>query len=440
MARTRGGNGRGRARRHHEALPTRRLVAADTAKAVALAVLLGCAVALMLDCAAMLVALAAVPEPALGSTERLGRGIVAASAGGIVLVGLLLGVLATAARFALGAFYAGLPAKTAELRDTVLVRGQLSRTPSTPAIVSLIGLGSLALLAVIPCLVLAAEYGGRLDDELSRAQFWPWAVASGALLAAVLACAAGVWLLVLRDRRWWQRLGSQLPTGVVGDRGPATRITTRAMRRAERRGWGALDRVAQAGRIAVAIGAGVVFLGVYLRQPGLYADPVAYAPEVERVIDAGTVVGAVVLALGILVLAVTGVLAFRRTAAALRRAGAGDWPAPGDAALLRSATTSLVGAATTLLIWWTVCGVAAAGWWFAALVETPADGSAAALEPPSFGEAAPFLAGWLAVGILLVAARAVLEARGPALRNRFGYEPPSEPDDREYPDLPLFGQ
>ncbi|GAA2451534.1 hypothetical protein [Agromyces soli] len=440
MARARGGNGRRRARRHHEALPTPRLIAAESAKAVAQGLLLGCAVALLLDCAAMLLALAVVPDAALGSTERLGRGIVAAAATGLVLVGVLLGVLASAARFALAAFYAGLPPKTDTLRDTVLVRGQLARTPSTPASVSLIGLGSLALLALIPCVALAAEHGGRLDDELSRAQFWPWAVAAGALLAAVLVCAAGVWLLVLRDRRWWQRLGSQLPKGVVGDRGPATRITTRAMRRAERRGWGALDRVAQAGRIAVAIGAGVVFLGVYLRQPGLYADPVAYTPQVERVIDAGTVVGAVVLALGILVLAVTGALAFRRTTAALRRAGAGDEPALEDPALLRSATTSLVGAATTLLVWWTVCGVAAAGWWFAAAVTTPADGSAAALRLPSFGEAAPFLAAWLAVGVLLVAARAVLEARGPALRNRFGYEPPSEPDDREYPDLPLFGQ
>jgi len=35
--------------------------------------------------------------------------------------------------------------------------------------------------------------------------------------------------------------------------------------------------------------------------------------------------------------------------------------------------------------------------------------------------------------------RVVLDAKAPGLRNRLGYQLPSEPDDSEYPNLTVYG-
>lgn len=426
---------------HHEARPTRRLVVADALKSVVGTALIGCAVALMLDTAAMLVALAVIPDAALPATERIGLGIVAASAAGILVFGLLYGFLATAARLALGAFYAGLAPKTAQLRDTLAVRGQANPDPYAPATASTITVGSLALLAAIPCIVLAAEHAGRLDDELHRAVFTQWVIWAGVLIATAGICAASVWLFSLLSRRWMDRTGSRLPKGALGDRGPSVRITTRAQRRAERRFRHPLDWAAWAGRVLVAVGAGLVFLGVYLRQPGLYAEQITYSADVERVIDAATAVGGALLAAGILVVAATGILAVWNTVRALRRAGDGLEDARReDRTRVRAATATLANTATAALIWWTVGGIVAVGWWFANVIETPAHGTATALAFLWPAAPAVLLVGWIALGLLLIGGRIALEAVSPNVRNRFGFTPPSEADDREFPNLAQFGQ
>lgn len=431
----------GHGRSHSEAIPTRRLVIIDAVKSIVVAALVGCAVTLMLDTAAMLIAIAVVPDDAQSATERLGRGIVAASAAGILVLGLLSGYLTAAGRLALGSFYAGLPPKTDQLRDTLIVRGQVNPAPYAPASASTIVLGSFALLAAIPCIVLAAEHAGRLDDELHRAEFAQWATWAGVLLAVTVACSVMVWMFSMLNRRWAVGTGSQLPKEVLGDRGPSARITTRAQRRVERRSWRPLDWAAWTGRVLVAAGAGIVFLGVYLRQPGLYAEQISYSADIELVIDTATAVGGVLLGVGILMVVVTGILAFRQTIRALRRASDGlALTHDDDRMRVRAATTTLTNAATASLIWWTVCGIVAAGWWFATHVDTPADGGAAALPFPWPVSPTLLLVGWLALGVLLIGARIALEAVGPTARNRFGYTPPSEADDREFPNLPLLGQ
>lgn len=84
-----------------------------------------------------------------------------------------------------------------------------------------------------------------------------------------------------------------------------------------------------------------------------------------------------------------------------------------------------------------MCTVSVIGWWFANHVHTSADGAAAAIPLPV---SASLLIGWGVIGLLLVAARVALEAVGSVVRNRFDYDVPSVPDDREYPDLAHFGQ
>jgi len=435
----RGGRNRVREHSHQEASPTQRLVVVDAAKRITADALVGSAVALAFVIVAMVVASAVLPETSRPSADRVGRGIVAASAVGIVGFGLLYGYLGSAARLALAAFYTGLTEKGRELRDTVTVRGQASRSPYGTASASTMILGSASLLAAVPCVVLAAEHAGRLDDELHRTEFTRWAVWAGIFLVVTGVCAAGVWGFAVLNRRWAARTGPLLPAGVLGDRGPAARITTRAQRRVERRSWQSLDWSAWTGRVLVSVGAGLVFLGVYLRQPGLYADRSSYSAGTERLIDLGTVTGGILLVLGLAVVAVTGGVTFKRTLDALRRATA-DTVASAERALARAGTTMLSNAASVALIWWTVGSIVALGWWFSNQVRTSADGDAAAVPLPGPFASGVFLVGWALVGLLLVAARVALEHFGPTLRNRFGYQIPSEPDDREYPNLTLFGQ
>jgi len=430
---------------HEEALPTRRVVAIEAVRASVVAALLGCAVLLILDTLFMLVADALVGVLAGGTADnlgRLGRGVVAATAAAIVALGLLAGFLATAGRFALAEFLARLDPKDRRLRDTMRVRGQVSPSPFGPAIVSVLVIGGLALLAAVPCIVLAAEYGARPDDELSRAEFGPWLAWSVALVAVVLLATAAVWWLAVRNRRWAAEAATRFPRGVVGDAGPAVRVTSRPQRRAARRGWTFRDWLGWCGTVFVLAGAGLVFLGVYLHQPGLYADPIRYAPDVERFIATGTTVGGVVLGLGLLILLATGLGSAGRVVAALRRATVDPAAVTDDDRReVRSATTSLAGTLTAAQAFWAALGALAAGWWFAATVETPADGASASAPEllAGFGGTLLLIV-WLLCGIGLVVAQFALNAKGPALRNRFGYELPSEADDREFPDLPLFGQ
>lgn len=437
-ARNRDGRSRPGKHSHEEALPTRRLVLADAAKAITGDALAGCGIALGFITFAMLVASAVVPEALHPVIDRAGRGIVGAAAVGILVVGLLYGYVAAVARLALGAFYAGLGSNARQLRDTLTVRGHASPAPYAPALASTLILGSLMLFAVLVCVILAAEHRGRLGDEVHRAEFTVWAVWAGVFAVMTACCAAAGWMFSVLNRRWQAGAGSLLPKGVLGDRGPSVRVTTRAQRRAQRRSWRPLDWSAWVGRLLVGVGGGVVFFGVYLRQPGLYADRITYSNNTERVIDGATLAGGALFVLGMLIVTGAGVLAFGLTIRALRRASTDSTRvSDDDRRRIRAATRTLSNTASAAMAWWTVCTVSVIGGWFANHVQTPADGTAAAVPLPV---PASLLIGWGVIGLLLVAARVALEAVGPVVRNRFGYDVPRVPDDREYPDLANFGQ
>ena len=423
---------------HEEALPTPRLVLTDAAKVITGDILVGCGVTLGFVTFAMLVATAALPDALQPAADRVGRGIVGAAAAGILVVGLVYGYIATAARVALGAFYAGLGSKARQLRDTLIVRGQASPAPYAPASASTLILGSITVFAVLVCVILAAEHRGRLEDEVHRAEFTVWAVWAGVFAAVTACCAAAGWLFSVLNRRWRARMGSLLPKGALGDRGPSVRVTTRAQRRAQRRSWRPLDWSAWVGRLLVGVGGGIVFVGVYLHQPGLYADRITYSDKVERFIDGSTIVGGAMLGLGMLIVTGTGGLALRQTIRALRRASTHTMPiSDDDQKRILAATRTLSSTAAAALVWWTVCAVAGVGWWFAHHVRTAADGTS---EVVPLSVSASLLIGWAVIGLLCVGARTALEVVAPVVRNRFGYEVPSVPDDREYPDLTHFGQ
>lgn len=431
----RGGRCRRGKHSHEEALPTRQLVLADAAKTITGDVLVGCGVALGLVTFAMLVASAALPDALHPASDSVGRGIVGAAAAGILVVGLVYGYIATVARIALGAFYAGLGSKGRQLSDTLIVRGQASPAPYAPASVSTLILGSFTLFAVLVCVILAAEHRGRLGDEVHRAEFTVWA---GVFAVAAACCAAAGWMFSVLNRRWHARTGSLLPKGVLGERGPAVQVTTRAQRRAQRRSWRPLDWSAWVGRLLVGVGGGIVFIGVCLRQPGLYADRFTYGDKVERVIDGATMVGGALFGLGMLIVAVAGGIALSQTIRALRRASVDPIQvSDDDRRRIRAATRTLSSTASSALIWWTVCAVAAVGWWFDHHVHTTADGPS---DVVPLSVSASLLIGWSVIGLLLVGARTALEAVAPRVRNRSGYDAPSVPDDREFPDLALFGQ
>ena len=80
--------------------------------------------------------------------------------------------------------------------------------------------------------------------------------------------------------------------------------------------------------------------------------------------------------------------------------------------------------------WWTAVAVITAG----CLLGAAAVGAGPGAEGAWWPVVVVALVWLLGMAFLVVARRAV-EQRGPELRNRFGFAPPSEPDDREFPNL-----
>jgi hypothetical protein len=193
----------------------------------------------------------------LSDVDRAGRAIVASSSVAAVLVGLLYGGVAMLNRLVLADFYIRRAPTKAVLRDTLAVRGQVGRTPFGPLSTSTVVLGSVALLAAIPCVALAVENARGREDELYRPQYMLWTVSLARCLVIVADCALGLWSFSRLSRRWSARVLPRLPQQIVGDRGPAERVTTRAQRRVLRRAWGPLDWAAWAGGVLVAVGAGI---------------------------------------------------------------------------------------------------------------------------------------------------------------------------------------
>ncbi|MEZ2372799.1 hypothetical protein [Arthrobacter sp. RCC_34] len=405
--------------RHQEALPTRSLVAADAVLAVLRAGIAGCAVALGLLLLVMLVASLTVRGSGMDSRAL---GILAVSSVGIAALVLLYGVALVPERLAKGRFYAALDPRDPGLPGAVSVRGQVS-DPHLPAVWSAVGLGSLAVLGLIPCVVLAAGEAERLDDPDHRAAFTGWAVASGALLAVVALCTVACFVLVARNRRWSQETAPSLPKGALGDHGPAARITTKAQRRRARRVWTAHDWFQQAGGSLTVIGAVLVFAGVYLHQPGLYADKISFEEPVEQVIGGIALAGGLIVAVGLVLSAVTSGVDLARAFGAIRRPSP-ESANPRQRRIARTATAQVLDAGDAALRLWTVGAVLATGW---------------VLGGGELSGAAVLAVLWAALGVALVWLRVVLEAKAPALRNRLGYQLPSEPDDSEYPNLTVYG-
>ncbi|WFR84117.1 hypothetical protein [Arthrobacter sp. Y-9] len=405
--------------RHQEALPTRSLVAADAVLAVLRAGIAGCAVALGILLLTMLVASLTVRGSGMDSRAL---GIVAVSSIGIAALILLYGVALVPERLAKGRFYAGLNPRDPGFPGAVAVRGQVS-DPYLPAVWSAVGLGSLAVLALIPCVVLAAGEAGRLDNPDHSAAFTGWAVASGVLLAVVALCTVACFVLAARNRRWAQEMAPALPKSALGDRGPAVRITTKEQRRRARRAWTAHDWFQQAGGSLTMIGAVLVFAGVYLHQPGLYADKISFEEPVEQVIGGIALAGGLIVAVGLVLGAVTGGLDLARAFGAIRTA-APESASPRQRRIARTATAHVLDAGDAALRLWTVGAVLAGGW---------------VLGGGELSGAAVLAVLWAALGVALVWMRVVLEAKAPWLRNRLGYQLPSEPDDSEYPNLTVYG-
>lgn len=415
-------------------MPTRRLIAVESTQATTVAVVLGSALALVLDVLGMLVARALLGDAASG-LDGVGMGIVAVSATGIVILGSLSGYLSTARRRAPAAFYATLPPKDRRLGATLIVRGQVGPTPFGPAMTSTVALGSLALLAAIVCGVLAAEHINRLDDPLYRTEFEHWAVWTSTFLVLVLLYAGGVWWPWSSNRQWAETVADNLSPEILGHRGPAVRTTSREQRRAARSSWNALDWSSRIGGVLVTAGVCIVFLSVFLHQPGLYADPIRYTRSAENAIAAVTVIGGTALGVGIAIVIFAGTLSGVRTIRALRvPARDSESLSEDNRTLVRRATTILSDLATAAQAWWAASGLVAAGWWLAADPETA---NGAPLDDFWF---TLLLVVWLLCGVLFFGARVLIQSVGPTVRNRFGYDLPTEADDRDYPDITLVGQ
>lgn len=221
---------------------------------------------------------------------------------GIAALAVIVWALALSAdRFLLGRRLARAARSDPLAVPPAAVRRAGSRDPFLPLLVlsrTLIGIG--ATIAVVDVLLWA-----ETDD----------AVASTIVLAACVFPIGGLLVLngamaAARTTRWpavvavprnvWTRQVIGSTVAAERSRGPALgRPSTSSASRARRRAGRSL---VLAGTTAAVGGAGVHFLGVFIRQPGRYADPVSYEEQGETTIDVLSVVGAVVVALGLLLL------------------------------------------------------------------------------------------------------------------------------------------
>ncbi|MFJ3959153.1 hypothetical protein [Arthrobacter sp. NPDC090010] len=295
-----------------------------------------------------------------------------------------------------------------------------------PALWSCASLGSIALLGAIPCIVLALGEADQRDDLEHREAFTAWAAWSGALLAVVLVCTAVFVALAALNRRWTADVGAALPRVSFGDRGPAVRITTRQQRRRARRSRQATDWWHLGGSIIAGGGGALIFLGLYVHQPGLRADRVSYPASTEAVIGGIVLSGGGLLFIGLVaLLMVDGLMLFRKVSALRRTVRRPDQATPADRRLARVAMSAVITSCDGALMVWTAVTVLGLG-------SALGTGNVAAFILP--------LALWTIVGSVLAAARWKAENIAPLIRNSVGYELPSQPDSSEFPDINLHGQ
>ncbi|MBQ3359543.1 MAG: hypothetical protein IJG47_11690 [Microbacterium sp.] len=413
--------------RHSELLPSLRVIVAESLRRTVLAVIGSAAAVLGLDLMAMLAAAALIDDSEL-RPDRLGRGVLLAAVVAIVLFSMMLGGVVTAGRFALAAFFSQAEGGLREFRDTVRVRGAVGATPTAPTQAALVVLGGLAMLASIPCIVLAVE-------SASTGGGAGWMFWTVAMIVIAVGCLVLAWWLSRFVRRWAARIRERLPGDVVGWAGPAKRVRSRAEARVARRSWSGTDWAAALGSTSILVGGIAAFVGVYLHQPGRYAEPVYYPERVERVLAVLPVGGLVLVVFGTLLSAVVGFVVFGVT---LRSLSGANGRAANASPNLRRAEAVLSRAVDVCQGVWVAAGILGAGWWFAAEVETSADRWALPPTLPSALTSWWVWAGWAAVGLVLFVARLAVERQAPRMRNAFGWEPPVEPDDSEYPDISLL--
>lgn len=413
--------------RHSELLPSLRVIAAESLRRTVLAVIGSAAAVLGLDLMAMLAAAALIDDSEL-RPDRLGRGVLLAAVVAIVLFSMMLGGVVTAGRFALAAFFSQAEGGLREFRDTVRVRGAVGATPTAPTQAALVVLGGLAMLASIPCIVLAVESASTGGGAV-------WMFWTVAMIVIAVGCLVLAWWLSRFDRRWAARIRERLPGDVVGWAGPAKRVRSRAEARVARRSWSGTDWAAALGSTSILVGGIAAFVGVYLHQPGRYADPVYYPEQVERVLAMLPVGGLVLVTTGVLLSAVVGLVVLGRTLRAL--SGAAGRAAEASPQL-RGAESVLSQAVDVLQGVWAAAGIIGAGWWFAAAVETSVDQWTPSMVVPDALANTWVWVGWIGGGLVLLVARLAVEWHAPRMRNAFGWEPPVEPDDSEYPDISLL--
>ena len=352
--------------------------------------------------------------------DRFGRGILPFGFFIACAGGLLLGFATTLDALARWRWYRRIAAehgpRSTELRGTVEARGRLAGAPGAPAIVSL---GAIALLSAFAALFFGMETGEVLDGSMDAEDLlYPigLTISAGVLAAAV----GGILLLVRADRRFATRL-LELPRFAVAGKGTARRPLDE-----QRAGRGIADRVERVGVLAIVAGSLVLFAGVFVRQPGRFAEPREYGPAGEALVGALLGVGAGAVVLGVLVVLASGFLRIARALSVAARV-ARDPAAVSerDLAVSRRATATFTTSLTGVAVAWAMVGVLTAGVFLTRDVILPMDGVE---EPASFyatipADGAPLALVWLGVFAVTIAGTIALDAAGARLRNRLGVEP-----------------
>lgn len=406
MALSRAASGRGQ-----EAAPTTGVAWARSAVDATIAVASAGGIGIGLIAITMLVLV--IGYPGLAENADITRGslhLLGVSAATVALFSVLLGPAFTVHALALIRMYRGLPAKSIELRKVIEFRGQVSRQPLFPLMVSLVCVGFAAALAAIPAVIIGIEYAQRGDDpETARSAILLFG-ATAACGAVVIASLVGV-LICRRFQK--TRLSSTLgalPAQAVGHAGPRrqrvrgddkpklTQLT--ADNRRLRTGTG---RIQVVGFLALAIG----LLGICLTG-SIRASPETASTGLALLANGAELLTVVSTAL-LLAVHIARWVELLHLPERIRR----HHPAASalDRRRARALTSDLQAQMWQSLMLWSLLGIALAGLFLA------------------YGGPLQFALGvliwWLGLTVL-VYLRVRLERSGPILREEFGYEIPVE--------------
>ncbi|WP_449372760.1 hypothetical protein [Arthrobacter psychrolactophilus] len=342
-------------------------------------------------------------------------------------LGIVFGYLMVPLRLALAQLYVGLGKSSAQLADTVKVRGKVGSDPYFPAIVCTAIIGLLAILMGITCAMLLPEEARSNPDSWQES---PWF--TGLIITAVLTllCVGAVFLFHRVNKRWEARVLPEVPRGAFGYYGTPAKIVTadaaKRLSKARRRAFSPLDWSNFACGLAIAAGCIGLAAAVFLRQPGKYSAEVFYTDSIETTLHTVTLVSGLLFAAGLLGILATGVVSVARTSVVARRVVSGDKRLTAtDRRIARTGSKKLLDSSTFLLAVWFALPIAAFGW-YCARVTVPAMNERVSELPDYLGLGLLEWLGWLAVWLLGLVGLALLRAgiarRLPDIRNRLGYE------------------